>query len=181
MRDAAKAPTGMVGAFARVKTVCGNTGARAGGRRPGRRPPATGAPGRAAPGGYGTRSQPGAHGTGAEWQLGAASAGQESLTSTCRMAQSLLFGVLSLSPPLLVVSHRPPAGLGSTVRSRPYVPVKYARGVVVVVPVIRICHSWVPRSAAMYNALSTMARPLGEAPATGQVCTGARNVGSSQA
>jgi hypothetical protein len=30
----------------------------------------------------------------------------------------LLFGVLSLSP-LLVVSHRPPSGLGSTVRSPP--------------------------------------------------------------
>ncbi len=43
--------------------------------------------------------------------------GQPSVT--CRIFSSLLFGVLSLSPFVVVVSHSPPPGAGSTVRSRP--------------------------------------------------------------
>ena len=39
--------------------------------------------------------------------------------ATCRIFSLLLFGMLSLSPALVVVSHRPPSGAGSTVRSRP--------------------------------------------------------------
>src|SRR5947207_2799612 len=50
------------------------------------------------------------------------------LKATCRTLSLLLFGVLSLSP-LVVVSQRPPSGLGSTVRRRPNWPVKKAFGV----------------------------------------------------
>ena len=40
-------------------------------------------------------------------------------SATCRIFSLLLFGMLSLSPSLVVVSQRPPSGAGSTVRSRP--------------------------------------------------------------
>ena len=45
-------------------------------------------------------------------------------SSTCRILLSLLCAVLSLSPPFEVAIHIPPSGAGSTVRSRPYVPLK---------------------------------------------------------
>lgn len=40
-------------------------------------------------------------------------------SATWKIFSSLLSGMLSLSPLLDVVSHRPPSGAGSTVRSRP--------------------------------------------------------------
>ena len=43
---------------------------------------------------------------------------------TRRTFSLLLFGVLSLSPVVLVVIHRLPSIVGSTVRRRPYVPTK---------------------------------------------------------
>ncbi|WP_250006895.1 hypothetical protein [Actinoplanes sp. M2I2] len=48
----------------------------------------------------------------------------------------LLRGTLSLSPPVLVVSHRLPSVDGSMVRSRPWVPTKYCWTSVRVSPLI---------------------------------------------
>src|SRR5438552_7946914 len=45
-------------------------------------------------------------------------------SATCRILLVLLSGTLSLSPLLVVASHSPPSGAGSTVRSRPNVPTK---------------------------------------------------------
>src|SRR5256886_12936735 len=97
---------------------------------------------------------------------------RDQFSATCRILSLLLFGVLSLSP-LLVVTQRPPSGLGSTVRSRPNWPWKNACGAEVPVPWIFTTHSRVPRKAAMYSVLLTTASPLGEAEATGQGRLGA--------
>src|SRR6266508_3791199 len=91
--------------------------------------------------------------------------------ATCRIRSLLLFGVLSLSP-LLVVTQMSPSGLGSTVRSRPNWPWKNAFGVDVPLPWIVMTHSRMPRSAHMYSVFFTIARPLGDACATPQVRTG---------
>jgi hypothetical protein len=65
------------------------------------------------------------------------------------MRSSLLFGTLSFSPRLLVVSHRPPSLLGSTVRSRPYVPLRNCWTPVRAEPVICARYSRAPRRQAM--------------------------------
>src|SRR5690242_17574528 len=87
---------------------------------------------------------------------------------------SMTFGeppVLSL---LVFDSHRPPSGDLMTLRRRPHLPLKNARGVSVPVPALLMCmtHSREPRTAAMYSQSLTISRPLGEAAATFQVWIG---------
>src|SRR5262245_16592574 len=50
---------------------------------------------------------------------------------------------------LVEVSQRPPSGVLTTVRRRPHRPLKKARGVSVVLPVIFMTHRRSPRTAAM--------------------------------
>src|SRR6266480_715520 len=67
---------------------------------------------------------------------------------------------------LVEVSHSPPSGDLTTVRSRPQRLLKNARGVSVLrSPVMCMTHSRAPRTAAMYSQSLTISRPLGEADA----------------
>jgi molybdate transport system substrate-binding protein len=66
-------------------------------------------------------------------------------SSTWKIMLLLLWAVLSLSPPLLVAIHMPPSGAGSTVRSRPNVPLKNCCTLVMLLPLITPRYNLVPR------------------------------------
>src|SRR4051794_19016424 len=84
---------------------------------------------------------------------------------------SIVFGVPPLLSLLVEVSHRPPSGVWMTVRSRPQRPLKNARGLSVVLPLICMTHRREPRIAAMYSQSFTISSPLGEAAATSHCWT----------
>jgi len=65
------------------------------------------------------------------------------------MTLSVVFGVPPVCALFVDVSHSPPAGDLTTVRSRPQRPLKNARGVSVPLPWIFMTYSRNPRMAAM--------------------------------
>src|SRR6266567_721413 len=60
---------------------------------------------------------------------------------------SMALGVPPFLSPLVLLSHRPPSGDLMTLRSRPHLPLKKARGVSVPLPLIFMTHSREPRTA----------------------------------
>src|SRR5262245_11930825 len=92
--------------------------------------------------------------------------------------RTITLSIVPGEPPFLSLSvfdsHIPPSGDLMTLRSRPHLPLKNARGVSVPVPaaLIFMTHSREPRTAAMYSQSFTISRPLGDADATSQVRIG---------